>query len=49
MFRIQVRYNGRWKWGVNDYQTLEAAEKRIAELKKVGIKARIKPAAELFA
>ena len=48
MFRLQVWFNKNWKWGLNDYETLEAAMKRIAELKTVGIKARVKPVAELF-
>ena len=45
-YRLQVWYGRRWKWGVNDY-TLDQAEKRIEELKAHGIKARVKPIAEL--
>ena len=48
MFRLQVWFNKYWKWGVNDYVTLEAATARLNELKAAGIKARIKPASELI-
>lgn len=48
MYRLQVKFNGRWKWGVQDYATFEAAASRAAELKKVGITARVKSSAELF-
>ena len=48
MFRLQIRFGNRWKWGVKDY-SLEQAHKRVEELKAVGIKARVKPVAELFA
>lgn len=48
MYRLQVWFNKHWKWGLNDYATLEAATARVAELKAVGIKARVKPVAELF-
>lgn len=48
MFRLQVWYNKHWKWGINDYDTLESANARIKELAKVGIKARVKPRSELF-
>ena len=46
-YRLQVWYARHWKWGLHDY-TLEQAKRRIDELKEVGIKARIKPAYELF-
>lgn len=49
MYRLQVNYCGVWKWGIRDYSTLDAAKKRVKELAKVGIKARVKLAAELFA
>lgn len=48
MFRLQVWYNRHWKWGVVEYDSLEAAGKRVAELHKVGIKARIRKNSELF-
>lgn len=48
MYRLQVKYCGEWKWGIRDYNTLDAAKNRVKELAKVGIKARIKLAAELF-
>ena len=48
MYRLQVKFNGRWKWGIQEYATLEAATERVADLKKVGITARVRLAAELF-
>lgn len=48
MYRLQVKFNGRWKWGIQEYTTLEAATERVAELKKVGITARVKIASELY-
>lgn len=48
MYRLQIRFGKQWRWGVNDY-SLEQAQKRVEELKAVGIKARVKPVAELFA
>lgn len=48
MYRLQVKFNGRWKWGIQEYTTLEAAAKRVSDLKMVGITARVKLAAELF-
>ena len=47
MYRLQVWFDRHWKWGLNDY-TLEQAQRRVEELKAKGIKARIKPAYELF-
>lgn len=48
MYRLQVWYDRHWKWGVNSYDSEEEAEKRVNELSRVGIKARIKPETELF-
>ena len=48
MYRLQVWYNRHWKWGIVDYETFDAATARVAELAKVGIKARVKPRSELF-
>lgn len=48
MYRLQVKFNGRWKWGIQEYATLEAAAERAAELMKVGITARVKSSADLF-
>ena len=48
MDRLQVKYGNRWKWGIVEYETLEAAENRVAELNRVGITARIKRAEELY-
>lgn len=46
-YRIQVWVNLEWRWGLHDY-TYEQATQRLHQLKGVGIKARIKPSAELF-
>lgn len=48
MFRLQVKFKGAWKWGQVEYNTKEQAQERVAELKKVGITARIKENKELF-
>lgn len=48
MYRLQVKYYGEWKWGIRDYDTLDAAKSRVEELAKVGIRAKVKLAAELF-
>ena len=48
MFRLQVKYEKSWRWGIKEYATKEEAEKRVAELAKVGIVARVKTNAELF-
>ena len=37
MYRIQIWYDGDWKWGQHDY-TLKQAEERIKRLRAVGIK-----------
>lgn len=47
MYRLQIWHERRWKWGWKDY-SLEEAERRIEELRVAGIKARIKPFAELL-
>lgn len=48
MFRLQVKFRGKWIWGINEYDSLESAEARISELSKVGIKARIKKSEEFY-
>lgn len=48
MFRLQVWCQRKWQWGLNTYNTMEEADKRLQELARVGIKARVKPLAELF-
>lgn len=48
MYRLQVRFQGSWKWGIREYDTMEDAQKRIKELSKVGIKSRIRKSSELF-
>lgn len=48
MFTLEVRYSGRWKWGVRTYNTLEDAERRVKELASVGIHSRIRKASDLW-
>lgn len=48
MFRLQVWYKRHWVWGIVEYDNIENADKRVAELKKVGIKARVRNNSELF-
>ena len=48
MFTLQVKYNGRWKWSIRTYQTMEDAKRRIEELAQGGIKSRVRLAAELY-
>jgi len=48
MYRLQVWYKNHWKWGIAEYDTLDAANARVGELAKVGIKARVKNRSELF-
>ncbi len=47
MYILQVKYSGRWKWGVQRYATEAEAAARVAELASVGIKARVRLVAEL--
>lgn len=46
MYKLQVKIKKRWVWGINTYDTLTEAERRIDELSKVGISARVKEEAE---
>ena len=48
MYRLQVWYSKHWKWGVRSYDSLTEAQQRVSELATQGIKARVKPACELF-
>ncbi len=48
MYRLQVWAKSHWKWGIVEYDTLEAASARVGELVEVGIKARVKSRLELF-
>ena len=48
MFRLQVMYDSRWRWGVRDYGTEQEAMERVEHLARCGIKARVKPIAELL-
>lgn len=48
MYRLQVWCMKHWVWGRNEYDSMEAATARVAELKKAGIKARVKPSRELY-
>lgn len=49
MYILQVRYCGRWKWGVQRYGTKAEADARVAKLASVGIKSRVRLVAELYA
>ena len=49
MYRVQVYFLRRWQWGQIDYDTREAAENRVSELKAAGVKARIRLTSELLA
>ena len=48
MYRLEVKCSGKWRWGVRMYETLADAEKRIKELARIGIKARIKEAGAFY-
>lgn len=48
MYTLQVMCQRRWRWGIVQYDTLEAAKQRVQELARVGIKSRIKLTAELY-
>ena len=48
MYRLQVKYKGRWKWGIVRYDTIDEATNRVAELGRVGIVARIRRNDEMF-
>ena len=47
-FRLQVWFERHWRWGIVEYPSYEEAEKRVARLAEVGIKARIRKNFELF-
>lgn len=41
-YRLKVKYTKRsWKLGINVYDTIEQANARVAELKRVGIAAKV--------
>ena len=48
VYRLQVLFKGRWKWGIVEYDTFEDANTRVEELAKVKIKARVRKNFELF-
>lgn len=48
MYILQVWFNRHWKFGIRQYRDLGSANKRVEELKKVGIKSRIKKSNELY-
>lgn len=49
MYKLQVWFKKRWKWSVKEYKTIEEAKARVEELRKIGIKARVKLSSELYA
>ena len=48
MYTLQVKCEGRWRWSIHTYETLDAAHRRVNELARVGIKSRVKLASELY-
>ena len=48
MYRLQVKCSGKWCWGIKKYDSKEDADARVAELAKVGIKARVKTEKEFL-
>ena len=48
MYRLHVKVNKNWRWGLVEYASLEKAEERVAELKAVGITARVRENKDLF-
>lgn len=46
MYGIQVWYDHHWRDGIRSYATLNDATARLAELRDVGIVARLKPDTE---
>lgn len=49
MYRLQVWFDKHWVWGINDYETEAEAQERVKKMKAVGIRARVRPLAELLA
>lgn len=43
MYRIQCKDKGKWRLGIRSYTSLDEANRRAAELNKVGIKTKIIP------
>lgn len=48
MYTLQVKCEGRWRWSIHTYETLDAARRRVNELTRVGIKSRVKLTSELY-
>lgn len=48
MYTLQLKDRRVWRWGIKRYETIEDAQRRVKELAKVGIKARIRKTAEIF-
>lgn len=48
MYKLQVWFKRHWKWSVKEYSTIEEAEARIEELRRIGIKARVRLSADLY-
>ena len=49
MYILQLKDRRVWRWGIQRYNTKEEAQRRVQELAKVGIRARIRLAAEVYA
>lgn len=48
MYKLQVWFKRHWKWSVKEYSTIEEAEARIEELRRIGIKARVRLSSEQY-
>jgi hypothetical protein len=48
MYRLLVKYNNRWVFGINEYATWEEARLRKEQLSSVGIKSKIVTSESLY-
>ena len=48
MYKLQVWFKKHWKWSIKEYSTIEEAQARVKELKKIGIKARVRLSSEQY-
>ena len=48
MYRLQVWFKRHRKWSIKEYSTIEEAEARIEELRRIGVKARVRLSADLY-
>lgn len=45
---LKVKDRRVWRWGIVRYSTIEEAQNRVNELGRIGIRARIHPASDLY-